>query len=103
MPCYWISFRLANERVDGRTCDQRLKDLQDVIDDLSTGFWDETSSFYVIESAKTTAEVATALRGAIAPTADLILMRRLDGPEANLIGKYADDQIPGMRANLNNL
>jgi hypothetical protein len=103
VPFYWISFRVANEQVGGRTYDQRLENLKDAIDDMSNGYWDETSSFYVIESEKTPAQVATALSAAIAPAADLILMRRLDGPDGYLIGKYKDDEVPGMRAYLKNL
>ncbi|NOJ44919.1 hypothetical protein [Bradyrhizobium archetypum] len=47
---YCVSFRLANKRLNGKTYDERRQQLIDNIHTKGCGYWDETTSFFLITS-----------------------------------------------------
>lgn len=93
MSVYWISFRIANEKVGNRSYDDRLKALNDTIGKHCSDWWGDTTSFYAFESIATLHTVAIAVKQAIAPTHDVVIMRAMDVKEAYIIGAFKKENI----------
>ena len=45
---------------------------------LGTKYWDATTSFYAVETSSTAASLAASIKGAIEPSADIVLVRAMD-------------------------
>ncbi|HEX7046196.1 MAG TPA: hypothetical protein VF275_01310 [Gammaproteobacteria bacterium] len=93
MNIYGISFRLEDGDVNGRTHDERYDALQAAILDGTTKFWDQTSSFFVIESRRSIDEIAWKCKQAIEPSTDLVLVRELSGSPTRISGNNRDPDL----------
>jgi DNA-binding LacI/PurR family transcriptional regulator len=93
MTVYWLTFRLHEDDISGRSYDKRYKALVDAVDKHSTQWWVEPTSFFVFESATMIGSIAAACKAAIAPTHDLVLIRAMDSKSAVIVGKPEDPEI----------
>lgn len=93
MAVMWISFRIADVTVAGKSYDDRLNALIEALQGVGTQWWDQTTSFIVVETANTVGDVAGRIKAALAPSVDLALIRAMDSKDARIIGNNADDDI----------
>lgn len=93
MNIYGISFRLEDGDVNGRSRDARYDALQAAILDGTTNFWDQTSSFFVIETRRSIDEITRKCKQAIEPSTDLVLVRELAGSPTRISGNNRDPDI----------
>lgn len=71
---YCVSFRLADKTINGKTYEERRQLLIDNIHADGCGYWDETTSFFLITSGlDTNAFSAKACRG-LSTTEDMIFI-----------------------------
>lgn len=84
---YWLSFRIENLPVSGRTYQQRYDALEAAVAADSVDMWKETTSFIVFESNEEDIDVlALSFKAAIAPSHDYFLFRRMDSSTARFCG-----------------
>lgn len=93
MSIYGISFRLEDGDVNGRTRAERHEALQAAILDGTTRFWDQTDSFFVIQSRCSIDEIARKCKQAIEPSTDLVLVRELAGSPTRISGNNRDPDL----------
>lgn len=94
MATFWISFRIAEKTVGGKTYDKRYEDFIDELRTFVSGkVWEKTTSFVVFESHQTIGAIARGLKEKIAPSEDLFLMREMNQKSAVIVGKNDDDDI----------
>jgi hypothetical protein len=86
MTTYWITFRIADQTISGRDWSARYQALMDTIDQNSTKWWTEPTSFVAFESASAIDALAREFKAAIAPSHDLFLMREIDTKSARICG-----------------
>lgn len=64
MSTYAVTFRIAEKTINGKSYHERRQQLVDNVRGKNTGFWDETTSFFLVESRLSTdAFTAQAVRG----------------------------------------
>jgi len=89
MAAYWLSFRLdANQ-----TYTERYDALYAAINNCSSSWWVESSSFIVFESDDSIDTIATKVKRAIAPGVDLVIIGMPDFKTARLIGNVEHQDI----------
>lgn len=93
MAKYWLSFRIADREVGGRTYNERYDDFKNLVEALSTTYWNETTSFYVFESEHGLNALTGALRSQIDEAYDLFIIRQLDNKAGRICGDYSDPSI----------
>lgn len=86
MGVYWVTFRLVDRTVEGRSYSDRYQALVDAANEHATDAWDEPTSFWLIESSSTRAQIAASMRRAIATSSDLVLIGSMEHTGATLIG-----------------
>lgn len=84
---FWLTFRIATETVNNISSDSRRDALYDAIDNISPGWWVDSTSFIMFHTAKSIGDVATLAKAAIAPAYDLVLIRAVDTQDARVVGK----------------
>lgn len=92
MGVYWLSFRLAEEG----DYDLRYKGLYAAIESRSTKWWFETSSFILFESAESIGTLSTAVKAAIDPSKDLVVLGMTEIKDMRVIGVYEDRDIESL-------
>lgn len=70
MDTKWVTFRLQ----EGPGRDARYRDLLELVSELDSEAWDESTSFFLIQTELTTAEVASYLAAAILQSKDVLLV-----------------------------
>lgn len=93
MAVCWISFRISEKTVGGKTYDDRYDALEKAVKDISSNYWKETTSFIVFETDTGFNTAARSFKAAIAPTVDLFLVRRMEAKKAIICGANDDDNI----------
>lgn len=93
MAVVWISFRIANKSVNGRSYDDRLTAVKDVVLTSGSQYWDVTTSFYAVETPSGVNQIAAKIKAAIEPSADVALIRAMDTKTAYIVGANNDDDI----------
>lgn len=93
MATYWITFRIADNTVGGRTYDDRYESFTTTILASSSSYWDQTTSFYIFESDLSIDALASILKMEIAPTCDLFVIRELGKHSARIYGHNDDKEI----------
>jgi len=94
MAVYWLTFRISDEIIGGRDWDDRYKALmKEVYDRSGDDWWVDPTSFAVFDCNSSISTLASAFKAAIAPSKDLVLLRRMDEKAARIIGKTDDDDI----------
>lgn len=89
MATYWISFRIAHSG-DYQT---RYRELVDGLMEISTQYWEDTTSFLIIESSEDIDGVASTASIAVSDSKDLVLIRAMESKSARLIGIEDDDDV----------
>ena len=89
MAVYWITFRLE----DDARYRERYDNLQQAINDLSTKWWVDPSSFYLIESDLKIDQVAASLKNAVNVRTDIVLIGSPNTKHARLIGQTNDQDL----------
>jgi len=89
MATYWLSFRLT----DDRTYSERYKNLTDTVQNLSTKWWVEASSFIVFASASSIDQIASAISDVIYIDTDVVILGMPEFKSARLIGHHEDEDI----------
>ena len=89
MPNYLISFRISDE------ADYDKKYAALIADMLTTAtrWWDETTSFLIIEDETEIDVLAEVAKSAIDPSSDTVLIRQLDAKRARVVGVVHDEDL----------
>lgn len=88
MATFWITFRLENETVGGRTYSQRYEALIEAVKaHKASTWWYEPTSFWLIDSNSTRAQIAASIKAAISSTHDLAVIGSMETTGATLVGK----------------
>jgi hypothetical protein len=93
MTTYWLAFRIEAKTVGNRSWEDRYNALIAAIERNSTQRWFETTSFIAFESISSIDGLAYKLKGAIAPSKDMFLLRVMDARTARLCGRFDDQTI----------
>jgi hypothetical protein len=87
MEVFWITFRIKSDS----TYDDRYTALVNAVHVHAVeGWWSEPTSFWLVGSNSSRAQIAASIKAAIAPSKDLALIGSMAHTGATLIGK-ADD------------
>ena len=90
MTKYLLTFRIHDETVAGLQPYERRNALYGIVDEMSSQWWLEPTSFMLFESENDIDALAGACKAAIAPSVDLVLIRKLDAGTARVMGKIDD-------------
>lgn len=71
---YCVSFRLANKTINGKTYDERRQQLINNVHTETCGFWDETTSFFLITSGLDTNSFAVKACKGLSPTEVMVFL-----------------------------
>lgn len=93
MATFWISFRIADGTVGGKTYETRYNAFIDQLRGYVGAFWEETTSFVVFDTNQSIATMTAGLKAAIAPSADLFLIRQINAESAYIFGPVKDQAI----------
>ena len=89
MAATWISFRIAHRG----NYDERYTNLMDTLKSLGGRYWDDTTSFVVVDTELSVQSVMDRIRGDVDSVYDLVLVRRMDNKDALILGIVEDDDI----------
>lgn len=92
MAVHWITFRLANETVGGRDYSTRYAALVEAVKGHrhQGKWWHEPTSFWLVSTDASRAQLATSIRSAIAPSKDLVLIGSMESTGATLVGTASE-------------
>jgi hypothetical protein len=93
MTIYWITFHIEEEIVGGKNWNDRYNALIAAIDQNSSRWWYETTSFIVFDSISSIDGLAYKFKATIAPSKDLFLLRVMDSRSARVCGRITDQTI----------
>jgi hypothetical protein len=93
MSSYWVTFRIADRVVNGRTYDVRYEALKDAIKRHASKWWLEPTSFIAFSSANDIGAISAACKAAIVPQYDMFLIRKMDEKSAIICGANEDRDI----------
>jgi hypothetical protein len=93
MTTYWLTFRIHNAAVGGRSYEQRYEALNETIRTNCSKWWKEPTSFIAFESNSTISALIAKCKAAIAPSHDLALIRAMDTKSAMVCGIVKDQDI----------
>lgn len=87
MKTYWITFRIADKAVSGRSYSDRYDALVNAVHEHSaTHWWAEPTSFWLVNSSSSQGQIASSIKRAIAPSEDLALIGMIDYKGLVLVG-----------------
>ena len=90
---YWLTFRIDEHTINGKSYNERYTALYAAIQTRATRWWLDPTSFIAFESDSSIDQLCTALKGALAASHDMFLLREIDRKEARLFGKQKDPDI----------
>lgn len=93
MATYWITFRIEQRTVNGRSYAERYEALQQAVLGSATRYWQEPTSFIAFETSASIDAVSTVCKASIAPSHDLFLVREMDKQNARICGQNGDKDI----------
>ena len=70
---YCVSFRIANKTVNGRSYEDRYKELVNAMHE-GLGYWEDTTSFFLVESSLNTPAIAKKGAGALSAVDDMLFV-----------------------------
>ena len=86
---YYVSTRIANKSVAGKSYDERRDQLIDNIRTEGSGFWQDTTSFYIVESSLNTDAFAAKAAKALSRADDMLLVFDTSDMSASYFGVIA--------------
>lgn len=91
MVAYWLSFRVAEHDVEGRSGHDRRTALEEVVYEASgPDWWDATTSFMIFNSDWRFSDLTNRMKAAISQADDVFLIRKLNYRQARICGKVDD-------------
>ena len=94
MATFWVTFRIADEYVDGHDDDDRRLMLYEAIRQASNGkWWKEPTSFVLFSSDLSIDAIAEQIRDAISPIHDIVLIREDGVKSARVVGLVEDEDL----------
>jgi hypothetical protein len=94
MSAFWVTFRISEKTVGGRTYEARYTDLVNTVHAAAGGtYWQEPTSFLAFESIHPIETLAARFKSKIAPSHDLFLLRQMDVKDAMVCGQFDDQDI----------
>jgi hypothetical protein len=72
MSTYCVTFRIANETIGDKTYADRRQSVVEAVNS-GNGYWDETTSFFLVESALNTPNFAKAASAGLSKTKDMLV------------------------------
>jgi hypothetical protein len=73
MSTYCVTFRLLNQTIDGKTYDDRRQSILDGVYQKGAGYWEETTSFLMVESALDTNAFAAKASNGLSAKHDMLV------------------------------
>jgi hypothetical protein len=70
---YCVSFRIADKTINGKTYAERRQMLVDNVHE-NMGYWEETTSFFMVESSRNTDQMATKAVKGLSAADDMVLV-----------------------------
>lgn len=87
MKTYWITFRIADNTAGGRSYETRYEALSDAVHQhAATHWWAEPTSFWLVNSESSQAQIAASIKQAINTSADLAVIGMVDYKGIVVIG-----------------
>jgi len=90
---YFVSFTLDDGEHGRRSYSTRWQDLYDAIRGLSDTYWEQTAAFIAFKTTADISQIVSAVRGAISPEYDIVLIRSMDSKIARILGPVTDPDI----------
>jgi hypothetical protein len=72
MATYCVTFRIANEAIGGKTYEERRQSVVTAVNS-GDGYWDETTSFFLVESALSTTNFAKTASAGLSAAKDMLV------------------------------
>ena len=93
MSVNWLTFRIEEIVVDGESSGQRRKALYEYIENCSTNWWLEPTSFIVFDTDVGIDQLVAGCKNVISDDHDLVLIRAMDTKSARACGVINDGDI----------
>ena len=90
---YCVTFRIANKTVDGQTYDERRQRLIDNVRTDGLGYWDEPTSFLLVESPMNTPSFGRAAVQGLSKNDDLVFVFDPDDKSACYFGPLRHEAV----------
>jgi hypothetical protein len=86
--CYHVTFRIADKTIGGKTYSDRYAALIDALRNEGMGYWEETTSFFLVESPHSTPQVAAKAATALSAQHDMFLVYDPSDMSASYFGPF---------------
>ncbi|HMJ43687.1 MAG TPA: hypothetical protein VK522_15555 [Pseudolabrys sp.] len=74
MSNYCVTFRIADKTIGGKTYAERRQQLVDNVHTDGLGYWEETTSFFVVESSLSTDRIAADASKGLSAADDMVFV-----------------------------
>ncbi len=74
MATYFLSFRIADKTVGGKTYNERREAMIDAVYTKGNGFWDGTTSFIIVNSSLNTSSIAAKAAAPLSKADDMLIV-----------------------------
>lgn len=99
MDVFWITFRVADATIGARTYTTRYNALVAALTAHCVDAWQEPTSFLLLKSDSSVAQIAAAVKGAIATTVDLVVIGSMNYTGITVVGDVDNvDQLLALEA-----
>lgn len=86
MSTYCVTFRISDQTVNGKTYSQRRQQIVDNARTENMGYWDETTSFFLVESTLQTPDFARKVCSGLSERHDMVVVFDPEDMSANYFG-----------------
>lgn len=86
MSTYFVTFRIDSRTINGRTYSERRQSLLDHVVQKGRGFWDETTSFVLVESPLSTTDFVHEASKGLSAACDMVMVFDPDDQSAAYFG-----------------
>lgn len=69
---YCVTFRVADQTVNGKSYSERRQSIVDAVRSEGAGYWEETTSFFIVESNLSTPELAKSASKGLSSAHDML-------------------------------
>ncbi|TAX50374.1 hypothetical protein ELH99_09485 [Rhizobium leguminosarum] len=93
MATYFLSFRIADKTVNGKSYAERRQAMIDAVRTKGHGFWDGTTSFLVVESGLSTQGIAANASAALSSSDDMLVAIDPEDMSMRYFGKVGHSEV----------
>jgi hypothetical protein len=93
MATYWVTFRIENQTIGGRTYDERYRGFQEAVRQRTTHWWLPPTSFIVFDSESDIDTLCRYLQAPLSRAHDVFLIGMPDYKSARIFGVNSDRDI----------